>query len=252
VLSESCSGKSVVKSIDEGSSPSLRVLIIDKKPKHLTELRYLFGFVLGGSVQTLPALPEQYRQCLNLHQPNIIVVGSVADSITKVKFIRDVSNLDRPPFILCIGEQRSKHANSEAFLAGANEAVQRPVTVLELGLRLKAHLGVDFDSSANLESMMKFGKKAEICVAKYAGLTGSETKIARLLAHKAGQVVSRSELALTLDGKHWDYGDRKYDVHISSMRQKMNSAFGSKITIRTVRSTGYIMKLKDNFCEGYI
>ena len=68
-------------------------------------------------------------------------------------------------------------------------------------------------------------------------LTAAEAGLLSLLAHKAGQAVSREELSLSLSGNV-----RNVDVQMTRLRRKIERDPRYPRCLQTVRGTGYLLK----------
>ena len=69
-------------------------------------------------------------------------------------------------------------------------------------------------------------------------LTTSEFDLLELLMKRAGQPVSREEVAQTIFGRRLNLNDRSIDVHVSNLRHKL-AAGGASVVIETMRGIGY-------------
>jgi DNA-binding response OmpR family regulator len=75
-------------------------------------------------------------------------------------------------------------------------------------------------------------------------LTSFELRVLVVLARRAGQTVTREELAseVLANGEAYDPSvDRSLDVHVSHLRQKLGDEAREPRRIRTVRGVGYIL-----------
>jgi two-component system OmpR family response regulator len=70
-------------------------------------------------------------------------------------------------------------------------------------------------------------------------LTGYEFALLRVLAERAGRVLSREQLMELAKGSAEESFDRSIDVHVSRLRQKLGD--GSKRLLKTIRGVGYIL-----------
>jgi DNA-binding response OmpR family regulator len=61
------------------------------------------------------------------------------------------------------------------------------------------------------------------------------------LAKAKGRVKTREILLDEIAGRDWIVFDRSIDVHISSLRKKLNDDPQNPKFIRTIRSAGYMM-----------
>jgi DNA-binding response OmpR family regulator len=71
------------------------------------------------------------------------------------------------------------------------------------------------------------------------GLTGYEFAILKVLAERAGRVLSREQLMELAKGSADESFDRSIDVHVSRLRQKMGDE--SKRMLKTIRGVGYLL-----------
>jgi DNA-binding response OmpR family regulator len=72
-------------------------------------------------------------------------------------------------------------------------------------------------------------------------LTAIEFQVLKSLASAKGEVKKRSDLMQEICGREYQDSDRSIDVHISSLRRKLNDDPRKPRFIRTVRSVGYTL-----------
>ena len=70
-------------------------------------------------------------------------------------------------------------------------------------------------------------------------LTGTEFNLLEVLARHAGQLVSKEDISLQAFGRPLARFDRRIDVHISSIRQKLGARPDGRPWIQSVRGQGY-------------
>lgn len=70
-------------------------------------------------------------------------------------------------------------------------------------------------------------------------LTGTEFNLLEVLVRSAGQMVSKQDLSKGAFGRPLTAFDRRIDVHISSIRQKLGKAADGQSWIRSIRGMGY-------------
>ncbi|AVQ85595.1 MULTISPECIES: response regulator transcription factor [unclassified Variovorax] len=75
-------------------------------------------------------------------------------------------------------------------------------------------------------------------------LTGTEFNLLEVLVRHAGQLISKQDIALAAFDRPLTRFDRRIDVHISSIRQKMGTRDDGRSWIQSVRGLGYQL-LKD-------
>lgn len=72
-------------------------------------------------------------------------------------------------------------------------------------------------------------------------LTTYEFDLLYYLANRAGEVVSRQDIYQALFNYDYDGVDRSVDVYISRLRQKLGGDGSTSVSIKTVRSVGYLL-----------
>ena len=70
-------------------------------------------------------------------------------------------------------------------------------------------------------------------------LTGAEFNLLEVLARRAGELVSKHEISQQAFGRPLGRFDRRIDVHISSIRQKLGARADGESWIQSVRGQGY-------------
>jgi two-component system OmpR family response regulator/two-component system response regulator CpxR len=130
---------------------------------------------------------------------------------------------------------------------GADDYVPKPCTPRELTARIRAILrrsGVaESASSASPIIVGALSIWPEQRRAEWAGkpleLTSTEFNLIEVLARNAGQVVSKSELSEQALGRPLARFDRSIDVHISSIRRKLEPLPDGRSRILAVFNKGY-------------
>lgn len=72
-------------------------------------------------------------------------------------------------------------------------------------------------------------------------LTTQEFELLSLLAHRAGELVSRDEVFRTMRGIDYDGLDRSIDGRVSKLRRKLGDDASSPTRIKTVWGKGYLL-----------
>jgi two-component system response regulator CpxR len=133
---------------------------------------------------------------------------------------------------------------------GADDYVPKPCTPRELVARIRAILRRTQvpDPDRISSSLITVG---QLCIwpeqrrAEWAGkpleLTSTEFSLLDVLAKNAGHKVSKSELSEQGLGRPLARFDRNIDVHLSSIRQKLNALTGDRVIIQTVYRQGYML-----------
>jgi len=130
---------------------------------------------------------------------------------------------------------------------GADDYVSKPCSPGELAARIRAILrrSGPVGRDRSVEEINTGGlvlhpsnRRAEWKGAPLE-LTGTEFSLLEVLARSAGQLVSKQEISLRAFGKPLTAFDRRIDVHISSIRQKLGTQTNGQPWIQAVRGRGY-------------
>ncbi|MEM9967653.1 MAG: winged helix-turn-helix domain-containing protein [Pseudomonadota bacterium] len=204
-------------------------------------LTYLFAVILKCPFEATTegdTLEGAWQQGIS---PELLLVHSQSVDENAIEMIKRAKSCDPSTVVVALQNQGSTFG-ARAFLAGADDVVDWPCSLYEFALRLFVRLGRSAEQSATLISNASW--ETEAYIAERAGLTMSEAQVMRVLYTHDGQIVSRDALSLAVDGRHWRYGDRKFDVHVAKIRKKLSDAFGPSMSVSTVRSLGYCMTTK--------
>ena len=134
---------------------------------------------------------------------------------------------------------------------GADDYVQRPCTPRELCARIRAILRRTVVSNPAARAPVVAGpltlwpgsRRAELH-GNSLGLTHTEFSLLEVLARQCGQLVSKTELAREALDSPASRFDRRIDVHISRIRQKMGPLPDGRDCIQTVIRKGYQLILE--------
>ncbi len=131
---------------------------------------------------------------------------------------------------------------------GADDYMAKPCMPDELVARVRAilrrsrHAGIEPTGATKIRAgalTMFPGTRLSEWRGQPLELTGIEFAILEVLARSAGQLVSKRDLSRRAFNRPLSPYDRRIDVHISSIRQKMGVQAGGQSWIRTVRGLGY-------------
>ena len=143
---------------------------------------------------------------------------------------------------------------------GADDYIAKPVQPRLLLARIKALLrraptaGSAAEENSNSETMteLAFGNfhisqttRSTHLGAEAIDLTTAEFDLLWLLAHHAGNILSRDDLLQQLRGIGFDGLDRSIDARISRLRRKLGDDPENPTRIKTVRGKGYLFSKHD-------
>lgn len=220
-------------------------IILETDVGQAAMLRHLFSVLCGYSTQVFSDANLALEAVGAAPKPTVVIVGSVDDFEAVIMRICSVCKTS----VIAIVDGDQDLSEENAFLAGAVDVVKRPYGLRALALRLRARIGLL--SGAEGEAILRDATfwDTEAYIAGRANLTSAEAQITHLLIGHHGQIVSRDALSLALDSRPWDYGDRKFDVHVASIRKKLAPIFGNHIKVETVRSAGYVLTIDQDGIE---
>jgi len=150
--------------------------------------------------------------------------------------------------ILMLTAVDSVERKVEGLESGADDYLVKPFAFSELLARIKALLRrtTDMVSELSLNELRVdllarrvYRGKREII------LTQKEFSLLEYLLRNKGRVLSRTQIIENVWGYDFFPGTNIVDVHIKSLREKVNKGFEMQL-IHTVRGTGYIMKSDDD------
>ncbi len=132
---------------------------------------------------------------------------------------------------------------------GADDYVAKPCTPGEIVARLRAILRrTETREKAKADEKIQIGalvlspgERTVKYLDKAVELTGTEFCILEVLARNAGRLINKQDLSKKALGAPLTPYDRRLDVHISSIRQKLGSRPDGAPWIQTVRGIGYQM-----------
>jgi DNA-binding response OmpR family regulator len=135
--------------------------------------------------------------------------------------------------------------------AGADDYVMKPVDPMVLLARVRALLrraerGTGTTGERKPELMLGALRISETSrevwlSGKPVPLTTQEFELLSLLAHRAGELVSRDEVFRTMRGIDYDGLDRSIDGRVSKLRRKLGDDAAAPTRIKTVWGKGYLL-----------
>lgn len=220
------------------SSKAPYAVIVDTDPGTALSLRHLFRVICGLSAEVYTSVDAAMPDVLADEAPTIIIVGRVNG---RKAFLETLRAASRETFVIAIDRQEQANEAEDAFLAGAHDVVRYPISLRAFALRLRARVGM-LDTPEGAEILASTSSwNSGAYIASQAELTSAEAQIAHILISQNGEVVSRDVLSYAIDQRPWDYGDRKFDVHVAKIRKKLTAVFGEHVSVKTVRAEGYVL-----------
>jgi DNA-binding response OmpR family regulator len=223
----------------------IRVLLVedDQRLARLTA-RYLEGH---GLVVTLAfdgnqGLAEALRNAYDVVLLDLMLPGR--DGIEVCRELR--ARKDVPVIMVTArGEEADRVLGLEL---GADDYVSKPFSSRELLARIRAVVRRARGQVGPASRQTTVGRLVIDPSALRATLDGHplqltayEFSLLRVLAERAGRVLSREQLLDLAKGSAEEAFDRSIDVHISRLRQKLGDDPRNPRLLKTVRGTGYML-----------
>ena len=151
--------------------------------------------------------------------------------------------------ILMLSARNSDDDRIQGLEWGAVDYVQKPFNMKELMLRTSNILGCNRNaqqSPKHKKTVIYFGEyhfDVQLNTlskhGKVLNLTHCEAELLAVLCQHQDQIVTRDQLAQALNGKDHSPLDRRIDVHINRLRNKIEADPSSPTFIRTAWGKGY-------------
>lgn len=166
------------------------------------------------------------------------------DGLTILRTLRAAST-DTPVLILSALSDVDQRV--EGLAAGADDYLTKPFAFKELLARVQVLLKRQSNTMQAVSVLQVNSVRLDLSKQKVwvdtneVSLQPREFRLLEYLMRHEGQVVSRTMLLENVWDYHFDPQTNVIDVHISRLRQKLDSESGSSF-IRTVRGAGYVFE----------
>ena len=224
-----------------------QVLLIDDDVELTDMLTQYLGYE-GFDVRVEHDGESGSRQALS-GQPDIVVLDIMMPRMSGVEALRRIREHSGVPVVMLTA--RGDNVDKIVGLnMGADDYVPKPCTPAELVARIRAILRrtqvreVSDAASAprtlqSGELVLWPGTRRATWQSQPLELTGTEFSLLEVLLRHAGQLVSKEEISLQAFNRKLARFDRRIDVHISAIRQKLGTRPDGQPWIQSVRGLGY-------------
>jgi len=228
------------------SKPAGKILIADDEPS----VRDSVGYALNQEgFDVTPAVDgtEAEELLAGDFDYDLLILDIMMPGASGLDICREVRSRSAVPIILLT----AKDAEVDKVVGlevGADDYVTKPFSVREVLGRVRAMLRRrELDRSPLPESSKIVSGPVTIDLARHVvtihgktvSLTRSEFQLLRLLAARPGEVFKRSQIMEELWQTEFDGDERACDVHISNLRQKVETDPQRPELVLTVRGIGY-------------
>ena len=226
----------------------MALIYVVEDDKNIQEIE---TFALSGSGYQTVGFDNavQFFEALNQEVPDLIILDVMLpdkDGISIVKMLREREDTAMIP-VLMVTAKTSEIDKVKGLDSGADDYMTKPFGVMELISRVKALLRRSNVIEKAKDKILTLGgvkldtEKHQVTVnGEVCELTYKEYQLLKLLMRNAGMVTTRQVILDRVWGTDFEGESRTLDMHIKTLRQKLQDE-GSMI--RTVRNVGYIMNV---------
>jgi DNA-binding response OmpR family regulator len=176
---------------------------------------------------------------------DVIVLDVVIPGISGFDLCKKIRNENNLTPVIMLTSLDSVDDKLTGFDCGADDYLVKPFSFQELFARIKALIRRNREAIVNpvlkvldleVDSISKKVKRDQ----KEISLTATEYKILELLLSNKGKVFDRMNIAEKIWGFSFNSGTNVIDVHINSLRNKIDKEFPQKL-IHTKKGFGYVL-----------
>lgn len=177
---------------------------------------------------------------------DIIVLDIMMPGMSGIEVLQRIRKLSQVPVLMLTARGEDIDRISGLNL-GADDYVTKPCSPGELAARVRAILrrasqpaaAASADTLRAGRLVIHQGNRTAEWGGQPLELTGTEFSLLEVLARSAGHLVPKQDISKRAFGKPLTPFDRRIDVHISSVRQKLGLREDGQSWIQSVRGQGY-------------
>jgi two-component system alkaline phosphatase synthesis response regulator PhoP len=223
----------------------IHVLVVDDE-QPIVELVASYLIAEGFEVSRAYDGPTALSLCRSI-RPTLIVLDVMLPGIDGIEICRQLHQ-ENSPYVLMLTARTDEVDKLIGLSVGADDYLTKPFSPRELVARVKAILRrsrkmlvqTPMRHSLQFESVVIDPERREVwCNESLVELTPREFDLFYALACTPGRVFSRDELLQRVWGEDFDGIDRVVDVHVGTLRRKLEDNPSNASLIQTVRGVGY-------------
>jgi DNA-binding response OmpR family regulator len=224
----------------------MRVLLVEDEPrmanviaKGLREHSYAVDVAQDGVVGL-------YQTSINDY--DVIVLDVLLPLCDGYEVCRELRRRGNTTPVLMLTARAAVDDRIAGFDAGADDYLTKPFSFRELLARIRALLRRDLQLRPDVlevEDLVVDSASHRVSRAnRYVPLTAKEYALLEYLARRAGQLVSRAEIAAHVWDDTFDPFSNAIEVYINRLRKKIDGNHATKL-LHTRRGEGYILEARD-------
>ncbi len=223
----------------------MRVLVIEDDPQTAAYLRK--GLKEGGYTVDHATDGVEGEHLARSEPYALLIIDRNLPGRDGLSVIRNLRESGVAAPILVLSQLSQTDHRVEGLRAGADDYLPKPYAFAELMARAEALIRRS-TGPAKAASVLTLGDLRMDLIARAVTRQGQpidlqprEFQLLEYLLRHAGQVVTRTMLLEGVWGYHFDPQTNVIDVHISRLRQKIDTGFDPPL-LRTVRGAGYCLR----------
>jgi DNA-binding response OmpR family regulator len=221
----------------------MRILLVEDDPKisafikiGLESYDYIIDNAFDSSMGEKLAFSKKY---------DVIILDVVIPGISGFDLCKKIRNNNNFTPVIILTSLDSVEDKLTGFDCGADDYLVKPFSFQELFARIKALVRRNKEnvmapllkvSDLELDSISKKVRRNNTEIS----LTATEYKILELLMSNKDKVLSRIHIAEKIWGYSFNSGTNVIDVHVNSLRNKIDKDFPQKL-IQTKKGFGYVL-----------
>lgn len=224
----------------------MKVLLVEDDPK-------ISSFVIIGLESNHCMVDSAYDSTMGEKlaksgKYNVIIMDVIIPGITGFELCKKLRNQGVLTPIIMLTSLDSVEDKLTGFDCGADDYLTKPFSFQELFARIKSLDRRNKETMVHpvlkvldleLDSIARKVRRAE----KEINLTATEFKILELLLSNKEKVFDRMLIAEKIWGVSFNSGTNVIDVHINSLRKKIDKDFDKKL-IQTKKGFGYVLSVQ--------
>ncbi len=224
----------------------MRLLVVEDEAELRTQLA---GYLKSQGYVVDAAADGKEGLFLGTEHPyDLAIIDIGLPEINGIELIKQLRSNEKSFPVLILTARGNWQDKVEGLESGADDYLVKPFHNEELRARLNALLR---RTGGHASPQLNFGPvqidtaaKTVECNGNTLELTGYEYNTLEYLVHRAGQVVSKTELTEHLYDQDFDRDSNVIEVFVGRLRKKLDPD-GSLKPIATVRGQGYRFTLKE-------
>jgi two-component system copper resistance phosphate regulon response regulator CusR len=221
----------------------MRILLVEDDPKISAFVKIglesndcLVDIAYDSTIGEKLALTRKY---------DVIILDVVIPGISGFDLCKKIRNNKNMTPVIMLTSLDSVEDKLTGFDCGADDYLVKPFSFQELFARIKALIRRNKETPVipvlkvldlELDSISKKVKRSD----KEIVLTATEYKILELLMSNSDKVFNRIQIAENIWGYSFNSGTNVIDVHINSLRKKIDKNFSQKL-LHTRKGFGYLL-----------